>query len=147
MVKPFSPTELAACIRATLRRREVLEPPKPYVLCDLAIDYGQRRVTLAGRPVAMVAMEYRLLAELSAHAGRVLTYEYLQNRVWVNGARATAHAHQWARCAASWATTRRTLPTHRVPRRLPHAGRHGTEPPVTSRLHEPGRIASPTVPA
>ena len=82
VVKPFSPTELAARIRAALRKREVSEPSEPYVLGDLVVDYADRRVTLAGRPVELMAIEYRLLAELSANAGRVLTYEHLLQRVW-----------------------------------------------------------------
>ena len=85
VVKPFSPTELAARIRAALRRRPVdepSEPSEPYVLGDLTIDYTTRRVTLAGRPVLLVPMEYRFLAELAANAGRVLSYEVLLRRVW-----------------------------------------------------------------
>ena len=82
VVKPFSPTELAARIRAALRKRAATEPSEPYVLGDLTIDYAERRVTLAGRPLPLIAMEYRLLAELSANAGRVLTYEHLLERVW-----------------------------------------------------------------
>ena len=82
VVKPFSPTELTARIGAALRRREVPEPAEPYVLGDLTIDYAERGVTLAGRPVPLAALEYRLLAELSASAGRVLTYERLLDRVW-----------------------------------------------------------------
>ena len=82
VVKPFSPTELAARIRAALRKREVSEPSEPYVLGDLTIDYAERGVTLAGRPVELMAIEYRMLAELSANAGRVLTYEHLLQRVW-----------------------------------------------------------------
>ena len=82
VVKPFSPTELTARIGAALRRREASEPAEPYVLGDLTINYAERRVTLADRSVPMVAMEYRLLAELSANAGRVLTYDYLLERVW-----------------------------------------------------------------
>ena len=82
VVKPFSPTELAARIRSALRRRLVAEPVKPYVLGDLTIDYAERTVTLAGRPVELVAMEYRLLAELSSNQGRVLTYSQLLHRVW-----------------------------------------------------------------
>ena len=82
VVKPFSPTELAARIRAALRRWAAPEPSDPYVLGDLTIDYAGRRVTLAGRPLPLVAMEYRLLAELSANAGRMLTYEHLLERVW-----------------------------------------------------------------
>ena len=82
VVKPFSPTELAARIGAALRKRVAEEPPEPYVLGDLTIDYAERRVTLAGRPVRLTATEYGLLAELSANAGRVLTYERLLERVW-----------------------------------------------------------------
>ena len=82
VAKPFSPTELAARIKAALRRRVVDEPPEPYVLGDLSIDYAERRVTLAGQPVQLTATEYGLLAELAANAGRVLTYEHLLERVW-----------------------------------------------------------------
>ena len=82
VVKPFSPTELSARIRATLRRRAASEPAEPYVLGDLTIDYAERSVTLAGRPLELVAMEYRMLAELSSNGGRVLTYQRLLERVW-----------------------------------------------------------------
>lgn len=82
VVKPFSPTELSARIKAALRKRVADEPVEPYVLGDLAIDYAERRVTLAGRPVRLTATEYGLLAELAANAGRVLTYQHLLERVW-----------------------------------------------------------------
>ena len=82
VVKPFSPVELAARIRAALRRQEPPEPPQPYVLGDLIIYYAERRATIAGRPVELTAIEYGLLAELSTNAGRVLTYERLLRRVW-----------------------------------------------------------------
>ncbi len=82
IVKPFSPTELSARIRASLRRRMAAEPSEPYVLGGLTIDYAERRVTLDGHEVQLVAMEYRLLVALSASAGRVLTYEHLLERVW-----------------------------------------------------------------
>ena len=82
VVKPFSPTELSARIRAALRRRDTPEPPERYVLGDLTIDYAGRRAIVAGRPVYLTPTEYRVLAELSANAGRVLTYERLLDRVW-----------------------------------------------------------------
>ena len=85
VVKPFSPTELAARIRAALRKRaspEWAEPPGPYSLGDLSIDYAERRVTLAGRPVQVTATEYELLYRLSAAAGRVLTHDQLLQAVW-----------------------------------------------------------------
>ena len=82
VVKPFSPTELAARIRAALRKQAAEEPTEPYALGDLAVNYSQRRVTLAGLPVHLTAIEYRTLAELTASGGRVLTYEILLRRVW-----------------------------------------------------------------
>ena len=82
MVKPFSSTELAARIGSALRRKEVSEPAEPYVLANLVIDYSSRGVTLGGRPVQLTAMEYRMLTELSVNGGRVLTYEYLLERIW-----------------------------------------------------------------
>ena len=82
VVKPFSPTELAARIRAALRRQAAAVPTEPYVRGDLVIDYNERKVTLAGRTISLTSTEYRILAELSANAGRVLTYEDLLKRAW-----------------------------------------------------------------
>ena len=85
IVKPFSPTELVARVGAALRRFAQPYQPEPsetYALGDLAIDYDQRLVTLAGRPVRLTATEYRLLFELSVNAGRVLTHNQLLRRVW-----------------------------------------------------------------
>ena len=79
IVKPFSPTELVARIRAALRRRA---DPEPFVLGDLTIDYDRRRVTVAGRAVELTPTEYELLRALSLDTGRVVTYEYLLERVW-----------------------------------------------------------------
>ena len=79
IVKPFSPTELTARIRAALRRRA---DPEPFVLGDLAIDYDRRRVTVAGREVELTATEYELLRALSLNAGRVTTSETLLDRIW-----------------------------------------------------------------
>ena len=85
VVKPFSASELAARIRAALRKRAALgpgEPSEPYVLGDLVIDYAGRSVSVAGRPVRLTAIEYRLLVELSANAGKALTHDDLLERVW-----------------------------------------------------------------
>ena len=79
IVKPFSPTELTARIRAALRRRA---EPEPFVLGDLAIHYEERQVTMAGQPVQLTATEYDLLRVLSVNAGRVTTYDSLIRQVW-----------------------------------------------------------------
>jgi two-component system KDP operon response regulator KdpE len=88
VVKPFSPTELVARIRATLRRRagpDLTGLLEPYVLRDLSVNYAERRVTLAGHPVRLTPTEYQLLAELSVNAGVVLTHDQLLQRVWGPG--------------------------------------------------------------
>ena len=85
VVKPFSPTELVARIKAALRKgaaSDRTEPREPYVLGDLTINYAERLVTVAGRSVHLSATEYKLLFELSVNAGRVLTHDQLLRRVW-----------------------------------------------------------------
>ena len=85
VVKPFSPTELMARVQTALRRRAasaLTEPSQPYRRGELAIDYAERRVSLAGRAVPLTNIEYRLLFELSVNAGRVLTHDQLLQRVW-----------------------------------------------------------------
>ena len=82
MLKPFSPTELVARIRAALRKRELSRRPEPYVLGDLIIDHVERRVTVAGRPVELTTTEYMLLYELAREAGRALTHDQLFQRIW-----------------------------------------------------------------
>ncbi len=79
VVKPFSPTELVARVRAALRRREA---PDPFVLGALAIDFDRRRVSVSGEPVDLTTTEYELLRVLALDAGRVLTYHTLLRRVW-----------------------------------------------------------------
>ena len=82
IVKPFSPTELLARIRVALRNRAESEPLEPFYLGDLAIDYSKHSVTLAGKPVPLTDIEYRMLVELSINAGGVSTYRRLLQRVW-----------------------------------------------------------------
>ncbi len=88
IVKPFSPTELVARVRAALRRFE--EPRRPesagtFTLGELVIDFETRRATLSGRPVDLTATEYDLLAQLAAEAGRVVPHDRLLRRVWSPG--------------------------------------------------------------
>ena len=84
IVKPFSPTELTARVRAALRR---VAGPEPFVLEELTIRYDQRRVAVAGRSVQLTPTEYELLRVLSVNAGRVLTHESLLRQAWPRGDR------------------------------------------------------------
>ena len=79
IVKPFSPTELVARVQAALRARAV---PETFVHGELAIDYGRRHVSVAGREVPLTATEFDLLRILSLNGGRVVTTEALLRQVW-----------------------------------------------------------------
>ena len=79
IVKPFSPTELVARVRAALSRRAEAQP---FVLGELRIHYDRRRVTMAGRPVAVTPTEFELLRVLSLNAGRVVTRDALLRQIW-----------------------------------------------------------------
>ena len=84
IVKPFSPSELTARVRAALRR---VAGPEPFVLRELAIRYDERHVAVAGQEVQLTPTEYELLRVLSVNAGRVLTHESLLRQAWRGGER------------------------------------------------------------
>ena len=79
IVKPFSPTELTARVRAALRRRL---GPETFTLGQLEIRHDERRVTVGARQIPLTAKEYRVLRVLSLNAGRVMTHDALLRRVW-----------------------------------------------------------------
>ena len=86
VVKPFSQSELAARIRAALRRGlepvQAQPPGGSFAVGELSIDYAQRKVALAGEPVDLTPTEYAVLYQLAAQAPNVLTHGLLLRRVW-----------------------------------------------------------------
>ena len=84
MVKPFSPAELIARIRAVLRRLRPAFAEERLALGDLALDLATHRVTRAGRPVELGPTEFRLLRFLLEHPGRVFSRAQLLDAVWGN---------------------------------------------------------------
>ncbi len=85
LVKPFSPEELVSRTRALLRRTRNTEsaPESPeFITGDMVIDFGKRRVTIAGEEITLTATEYSLLKELVSNAGKVLTHKHLLQTVW-----------------------------------------------------------------
>ena len=84
VVKPFSPSELAARVRAVLRRARPDDRDGSQVFDDgtLHIDFERREVTLGGEPVRLSRTEFRLLKVLAENPGRVFLHEELQSRVW-----------------------------------------------------------------
>ena len=85
MVKPFSPPELIARIKATLRGLNNGGDPgnsSTFQLGEVLINFYERTVTVSGQPIQLTATEYKLLTELSGSAGRVLTQDMLLERIW-----------------------------------------------------------------
>jgi DNA-binding response OmpR family regulator len=80
--KPFSPRELAARIKAILRRTEARSPEQTFAIGDVDIDRDSREVKVAGKPVELTAKEFDLLAWLVEHNGIVFSREQLLDRVW-----------------------------------------------------------------
>jgi two-component system copper resistance phosphate regulon response regulator CusR len=79
--KPFDFQELLARVRAQFRRDRVYRAGVQQV-GDIELDTTARRVTLRGEEVALTPREYDLLEALVAQEGRVLTREYILERVW-----------------------------------------------------------------
>ena len=82
VVKPFSPKELVARVRAVLRRTETSALPAERIVSgDLELDLARRRVTAAGRNVTLTPTEFELLATLAREPGRVWTRSQLLDAV------------------------------------------------------------------
>jgi phosphate regulon transcriptional regulator PhoB len=82
VVKPFSPKELLARVRAVLRRSRPGPNVASMTLGGLTIDPGTYRVTVGGVTVALTPKEFDLLRALVEARGRVLSREFLLDRVW-----------------------------------------------------------------
>ena len=82
VTKPFSPRELAARVKAVLRRTDPAPRPERLVLGDVALDPEAREVTVAGSAVELTGKEFDLLAYLVENAGIVVSRDQLLDRVW-----------------------------------------------------------------
>lgn len=93
LTKPFGTEELLARIRTALRHtrtmtsNDQLANTGKFRAGDLLIDYDKHRVYLAGVDVRLTQNEYKLVALLGLHAGKVLTYDYLIKELWGPSAR------------------------------------------------------------
>ncbi len=86
VVKPFSPRELVARVKAVLRRAQpdaaASAPATVLAHGPLRLDTAARTATLGGRPLSLTAREFDLLAFLMRHPGQVFTREQLLDNVW-----------------------------------------------------------------
>lgn len=87
ITKPFGTGELLARVRATLRNNRPGSgsgslPGEKFVLYDLSIDYDRRIVCIKGEEIKLTQTEYNILALLSYHTGKVMTYAAIIKEIW-----------------------------------------------------------------
>jgi two-component system, OmpR family, alkaline phosphatase synthesis response regulator PhoP len=82
VVKPFSPKELLARVRAVVRRSQRGENRSALTLGDLDVDTGSHVARWKGKAVHLTAKEFALLVALLRARGRVLTRQHLLETVW-----------------------------------------------------------------
>ena len=93
LTKPFGTEELLARIRAAIRHTRTpdggasMANTGVFTAGALTIDYGKHRVYISGRDAGLTQNEYKLVALLGLHAGKVLTYDYLIKELWGPSAR------------------------------------------------------------
>lgn len=89
ITKPFSVEELLARVRSTLRRSQYLENQKGkeeliFINGDLKIDYPSRTIFFQNEEIHLMPIEYNLLCLLAKNVGKVLTHQYILDKVWTN---------------------------------------------------------------
>jgi DNA-binding response OmpR family regulator len=84
VVKPFSPRELVARVKAILRRGrpEAVGQKKVLSFEELTLDLEKHKVTLEGRPILLTPHEFKLLQTLMAAPGKVFSREELLDRLY-----------------------------------------------------------------
>ena len=85
ITKPFGTSELLARVRAALRhaaQRNAGQRTERYVCDTRTVDWEKRRVILDGQDIHLTQNEYKIVALLAQHAGKVLTYDQIIQHVW-----------------------------------------------------------------
>ena len=86
VTKPFGTGELLARVRAALRVNRYSTagslPTGTFTAQDLEITYERRKVFVAGQEIKLTQTEYNIVAFLSEHAGRVMTYAAIVRAIW-----------------------------------------------------------------
>jgi DNA-binding response OmpR family regulator len=87
VVKPFSPRELMARVRAVLRRAPRPNPGRKARLAhaDVILDLDKRQLSVAGRPVPLTPHEHAILETLMSVPGRIFTRDELLDRIYPKG--------------------------------------------------------------
>ncbi len=94
LTKPFGTAELLARVRTAIRHtrtasgNDEIARLGTYTVGDMTIDYNKHQVLIGGKNVKLTLSEFRIVALLGKHAGKVLTYDFLMKELW--GPRANA---------------------------------------------------------
>ena len=88
LTKPFGTDELLARVRTAMRHtrtatgNDELARQGTYTVGDLVIDYNKHQVLINGENAKLTLSEFRIVALLGKHAGKVLTYDYIIRELW-----------------------------------------------------------------
>ena len=87
IAKPFGTAALMARIRATLRNARYnpaagVSPEGVFKARDLSIDYDRRQVKINDEKISLTQTEYNIVAFLSEHSGKVMTYSSIVHAIW-----------------------------------------------------------------
>ena len=92
LTKPFGTGELLARVRTAIRHTRTASGNSEvarqgtYTVGDLVIDYDKHQVLVNGENARLTLSEFRIVALLGKHAGKVLTYDYIMRELWGPGA-------------------------------------------------------------
>ncbi len=92
LTKPFGAGELLARVRTAIRHTRTASGNSEvarqgtYTVGDLVIDYDKHQVLVNGENAKLTLGEFRIVALLGKHAGKVLTYDYIMRELWGPGA-------------------------------------------------------------
>jgi len=86
IIKPFSPIDLLARVKAVLRRGGMPQPKQVnsplFVTGNLTINFATRDVLVSGNRVKLTPLEYNLLCNLARNEGRVISHRSLLEKTW-----------------------------------------------------------------
>ena len=88
LTKPFGTNELLARVRTAIRHtrtasgNDEIAQKGTYTVGDLVIDYNKHQALVRGENVKLTLSEFRIVALLGKHAGKVLTYDFIIKDLW-----------------------------------------------------------------
>ena len=88
LTKPFGTDELLARVRTAIRHTRTasgngeIAQKGTYPVGELVIDYNKHQVLVRGKNVKLTLSEFRIVALLGKHAGKVLTYDFIMKELW-----------------------------------------------------------------